>query len=191
MVGQHLHVLHLRSTHVLAGHRVVAAHQVHPLDVEIVDGLALITDRAVLADLQSRHLGNHVGDRAVLLVAESRYAVGQRVALSAQPFRGGLHLLQLQGLLPHPHLLAVAEVGSGDGLLGVTEDGECQVGGRLALGHLQFEAAVLFRAGEGHGLVPLVLSHHAGPSKTLSALGDHPARVDRLAPGTDRHRQQQ
>ena len=66
----HLHTFDFIRRQILTGLCVFSAKQIHTLDIELIDGLTLILYCAVRLYLKSRHLGYHIGYRAVLPLAE-------------------------------------------------------------------------------------------------------------------------
>ena len=70
MVLIHLHTFDFIRRQILTGLCVFSAKQIHTLDIELIDGLTLILYCSVRLYLKSRHLGYHIGYRAVLPLAE-------------------------------------------------------------------------------------------------------------------------
>ena len=75
MVLQHLHSTYHVCRQVLAGLGILAPHQVHPLDVEFIDGFPLEGDAPVRPDFQARHLGYHIGNAFILPLLETAHII--------------------------------------------------------------------------------------------------------------------
>ena len=72
MIFQYLYVLNLIGREVAACHSILVAHQVKTLDIELVDGFALIEYLSVVFYLHTRHLADDICYRAVLFLLEAR-----------------------------------------------------------------------------------------------------------------------
>ena len=166
MMLQHLHILHFVRRDVVAGHGILPAHQVEPLDVESVDGFALILNAAVRLHLQSRHLGNDVGNGAVLGLLEVGYGISQRISPLGNAFGLCHHFPKLEGRFRQYDVLPVPESGhrQGDGLVAHEADGQV-VGSRQAF---QGEMPVPPHDCKGQEFTSVSIEHDIGPIKRLA-----------------------
>lgn len=99
VVLQDLHGGHVRGVDVVGGESVAALQQVHLLDVEFLDALAVVLDAAALRHLDAGHTLQHVADDAVALLLVGSDEVVQRVAVLPNLLRTDADLLQLDGPL--------------------------------------------------------------------------------------------
>ena len=98
MVLQYLHGGHVGGVDVVGGESVTALQQVHLLDVEFLDALAVVLDAAALRHLDAGHTLQHVADDAIALLLVGSDEVVQRVAVLSYLLRPHADLLQLHGL---------------------------------------------------------------------------------------------
>ena len=80
VVGHHLHAAHVLVLHTLSRQTVATLQQVLPLDVELIDGRAVVGYLPILSHLYARHLFQHVTNRAVTIFGKSRHLIDQGIA---------------------------------------------------------------------------------------------------------------
>ena len=105
VVAHYLDIRHVVRRDVPRRQVVLAAQQVHALDIELRDRLAHVADAAVLRHIHTRQPLQSVLQRHVALAQERREVVAQRVALLPQRVRLHRHLLQRNSLRSQHHVL--------------------------------------------------------------------------------------
>ena len=101
VVLQDLHGGHVRGVDVVGGESVAALQQVHLLDVEFLDALAVVLDAAALRHLDAGHALQHVANDAVALLLVGSDEVVERVAVLPNLLRTDGYFFQLHILLLH------------------------------------------------------------------------------------------
>ena len=174
MILQHLHFLHLVGRQVLAGQRILASHQIHSLDVELVDGFALILNGPAGLHLQPRHLADDIGDGPVLRLLEATHRVGQCISAFLDAFRRDGNFFQLEASGLHPDLLAVLELPcrNADSLEPHKTGGNPLQPCRF----LQQKGPVGSGYGKTEHLPVRPVSHHIGSGKRLAGIVNDNAR---------------
>lgn len=127
VVLQDLHGGHVRGVDVVRCQTVAALQQVHLLDVEFLDALAVILDAAIVGHLDAGHTLQHVADDAIALLLVGSDEIVERIAVLTYLLRPHADLLQLHGLFADAeveplravghdlHLVADGEARGGDG----------------------------------------------------------------------------
>ena len=161
VVLQDLHGGHVRGVDVVGGESVAALQQVHLLDVEFLDALAVVLDAAALRHLDAGHTLQHVADDAIALLLVGSDEVVERVAVLPNLLRTDGYFFQLHILLLHAeveplrlvfhdfHLIADGKARGRDGH-GVGLRGELQtvVSLRVGVGKAQDIARALRSHGD-------------------------------------------
>ena len=168
MILQHLHFLHLVGRQILAGQRILASHQIHPLDVKLVDGFALVLNGPAGLHLQPRHLADDIGDGPILRLLEATHRVGQCISAFLDAFRRDGNFFQLEASGLHPDLLAILELSywNADSLEPHKAGGNPLQPCRF----LQLKGPVCTCDGKAEHLPVRAVSHHIGSGKRLAGI---------------------
>ena len=172
MVLQHLNGAHGIYRQVAGGLVVVVAKQVFPFDIKFVDGLALVTHRAVVLHGDAREFSQHVFKMGIAPANKLPDVVGQRVARRTNGWRFHLHLAQRYRLLRHGKEIHLTNRKGGcrPAKTGIAHGGEAQPA--VARSHYG-EFAIGIRHGEGRCLIVRRkdTAHHLGQRLVGKAVG--------------------
>ena len=166
MMLQHLHVLHLVRRDVVAGHGILPAHQVEALNIEGIDGLALILDAAVGLHLQTGHLADDVSYGAVLRLLEAGHGIRQGVSPLGNAFRFGHHFPKLESRFRQHDVLSFPKIFHRYGECLITDKADGQSVRPLHV--LQGEMSILPHGRKGQYLACIRVEHDIGSRKRLA-----------------------
>ena len=179
---------HVLRPDVVCRQRIASVEQVHSLDVELVDGFAVVADFARLLDLDARHLAQYVGDGAVLCLGEACHVVAHRVAPQREARRADFDLANLHGLRLEANL--ARQPGGRVALRAVAHHRDLDAGGPHPLTRAESEGAV-GRRGRVAGLPARAVGRQQdGPGKGPSVGGVDNASGQLLGCGCDRKSEQ-
>ena len=106
VVLHHLNGRYGFGRHILRGLVVLVAHQIQPLDVYLVDAVALIHNLSGGQHFDARHVLEHVLDAVVFLLAERLHMVIERIFLAGDGVGLDHHFVYGVGLFDELHVIA-------------------------------------------------------------------------------------